>query len=77
MVAMAKRARDLKNIEIEMIPYDGTPNPHNPHDRLTPEARYKKLVTTFAQILLEMRAQENFEKIMAGIIVNKDLTCGN
>jgi hypothetical protein len=46
--------RDLKDIEIEIIPYDGTPNPRNPFDRLTPEERHKKIVEIYAQIYLKM-----------------------
>lgn len=43
-----------KDMEIEIIPYDGTPNPRNPFDRLTPEERHKKIVELYAQIYLKM-----------------------
>ena len=45
---------DIENMEIEIIPYDGTPNPRNPFDRLTPEERRKKIVEIYAQIYLKM-----------------------
>ena len=45
---------DINNIGIEIIPYDGTPNPRNPFDRLTPEERRKKIVEIYAQIYLKM-----------------------
>ena len=55
---------DIKNIDIEIIPYDGTPNPRNPFDRLTPEERHKKIVEIYAQIYLKMvkkNKQNNFD----------------
>ncbi len=45
---------DINNIDIEIIPYDGTPNPRNPFDRLTPEERRKKIVKIYAQIYLKI-----------------------
>jgi hypothetical protein len=45
---------DINNIDIEIIPYDGTPNPRNPFDRLTSEERRKKIVEIYAQIYLKM-----------------------
>jgi hypothetical protein len=45
---------DINNIDIEIIPYDGTPNPRNPFDRLTPEERRKQIVEIYAQIYLKM-----------------------
>ena len=45
---------DINNIDIEITPYDGTPNPRNPFDRLTPEERRKKIVEIYAQIYLKM-----------------------
>ena len=50
---MAKRI-NVKEAEIKMIPYDGTTNPHNPYDRLTPEERQKKIVNLYARIYLRM-----------------------
>ena len=47
-----------KDMEIEIIPYDGTPNPRNPFDRLTPEERHKKIVEIYAQIYLKMAAKD-------------------
>ena len=55
---------DTKNINIEIIPYDGIPNPRNPFDRLTPEERHKKIVEIYAQIYLKMlkkNKQNNFD----------------
>ncbi|MFV1951700.1 MAG: hypothetical protein ACC630_07090 [Nitrospinota bacterium] len=55
--------RDLKDIEIEIIPYDGTPNPRNPYDRLTPEERHRKIVELYGQLylkIMEKRNQNNF-----------------
>jgi hypothetical protein len=49
---------DIENMEIEIIPYDGTPNPRNPFDRLTPEERHKKIVEIYAQIYLKMVRQK-------------------
>jgi len=49
---------DIENIEIEIIPYDGTPNLRNPFDRLTPEERRKKIVEIYAQIYLKMVRQK-------------------
>ncbi len=46
--------RNLKDIEIEIEPYDGTPNPRNPYDRLTPEDRHRKIVEIYARIYLRM-----------------------
>ena len=54
--------RDLKDIEIEIIPYDGTPNPRNPFDRLTPEERHKKIVEIYAQIYLKMANKRKRDK---------------
>lgn len=48
------KRKDIENMEIEIIPYDGTPNPRNPFDRLTPEERRKKIVQIYAQIYLKM-----------------------
>jgi hypothetical protein len=45
---------DIENMEIEIIPYDGTPNLRNPFDRLTPEERRKKIVEIYARIYLKM-----------------------
>jgi len=45
---------NINDIDIEIIPYDGTPNPRNPFDRLTPEERRKKIVQIYAQIYLKM-----------------------
>ena len=45
---------NINNIDIEIIPYDRTPNPRNPFDRLTPEERRKKIVEIYAQIYLKM-----------------------
>jgi len=45
---------DINNINIEIIPYDETPNPRNPLDRLTSEERRKKIVEIYAQIYLKM-----------------------
>ncbi len=55
--------RDLKDIEIEIIPYDGTPNPRNPYDRLTPKERHRKIVELYGQLylkIMEKRNQNNF-----------------
>ena len=49
---------DIENMEIEIIPYDGTPNPRNPFDRLTPEERHKKIVEIYARIYLKMVRQK-------------------
>jgi len=46
--------KNLKDIEIEIVPYDGTPNPRNPYDRLTPEDRHRKIVEIYARIYLRM-----------------------
>lgn len=46
--------KNLKDIEIEIVPYDGTPNPRNPYDRLTPEDRHRKIVELYARIYLRM-----------------------
>ena len=51
--------RDLKEIEIEIIPYDGTPNPRNPYDRLIPEERYKKILELYAQLYLKLLEKRN------------------
>jgi len=48
----------INNIDIEIISYDGTPNPRNPFDRLTPEERRKKIVEIYAQIYLKMVRQK-------------------
>ncbi len=45
---------DINKIDIEIIPYNGTPNPRNPFDRLAPEERHKKIVQIYAQIYLKM-----------------------
>jgi|Deesub1362B_J571_1020462.scaffolds.fasta_scaffold00032_6 hypothetical protein len=55
--------RDLKDIEIEIIPYDGTPNPRNPFDRLTPEERHKKIVEIYAQIYIKMANKRKRDKL--------------
>ena len=44
---------NINDIDIEIIPYDGTPNPRNPLDRLTPEERRKKIVEIYARIYLK------------------------
>lgn len=49
---------NINYIDIEIIPYDGTPNPRNPFDRLTPEERRKKIVEIYAQIYLKMVIQK-------------------
>lgn len=46
--------KNLKDIEIEIVTYDGTPNPRNPYDRLTPEDRHRKIVELYARIYLRM-----------------------
>jgi len=45
---------EIENMEIEIIPYDGTSNPRNPFDRLTPEEIRKKVVKIYAQIYLKI-----------------------
>lgn len=53
---------DPRNVPIEIIPYDGEPNPRNPFDRLTPEERHRKIVEVYAKIylkILEKRNQNN------------------
>jgi len=50
--------KKLKNIEIEIAPYDGTPNPRNPYDRLTAEERHKKIVELYGRIYLRMLGKE-------------------
>jgi len=55
--------RDLKDIEIEIIPYDGTPNPRNPFDRLTPEERHKKIVEIYDQIYIKMANKRKRDKL--------------
>lgn len=45
---------NIKNIEIEIIPYDGSPNPRNPYDWLTPEERHKKIVELYAQLCIKI-----------------------
>ena len=52
------KRKDIENMEIEIIPYDGTPNPRNPFDRPTPEERRKKIVEIYAQIYLKMVRQK-------------------
>lgn len=44
----------LEDIEIEIVPYDGTPNPRNPYDLLIPEERQRKIVELYARIRLRM-----------------------
>lgn len=44
----------LKDVELEIVPYDGTPNPRNPYDRLTHEERQRKIVELYAKICLRM-----------------------
>jgi hypothetical protein len=53
---------DPGNVPIEIIPYDGIPNPRNPFDRLTPEERHKKIVEIYAQIYLKMTAEKGKKK---------------
>jgi hypothetical protein len=53
---------NINNIDIEIIPYDGTPNPRNPFDRLTPEERRKKIVEIYAQIYLKMVREKQQNK---------------
>ncbi len=48
------RRNKLKDVKIEIVPYDGTPNPRNPFDRLTPEDQRKKIVELYARICLRM-----------------------
>lgn len=48
----------LQDIEVEILPYDGTPNPRNPFDRLTPEDRHRKIVELYARIYLRMLEKE-------------------
>lgn len=57
-----RRRIDLRNVPIEIIPYDGTPNPRNPFDRLTPEERHKKIVEIYAQIYLKMTTKKGKKK---------------
>jgi len=52
---------DPRNVPIEIIPYDGTPNPRNPFDCLTPEERHKKIVEIYARIYLKMIAEKGEE----------------
>lgn len=49
---------DPRNVPIEIIPYDGSPNSRNPFDRLAPEERHKKIVETYAQIYLKIIAEK-------------------
>lgn len=53
---------DPRNVPIEIVPYDGTPNPRNPFDRLTPEEKHKKIVEIYAQIYLKMTAEKGRKK---------------
>lgn len=46
--------KKLEDMEVEVVPYDGTRNPRNPYDRLTPEERHKKIVELYARIYLGM-----------------------
>lgn len=50
--------KKLRDIEIEIVPYDGTPNPRNLYDRLTPEERHRKIVELYARIYLRMMGKE-------------------
>lgn len=57
--------KDLKDIEIEIIPYDGTLDHRNPYDRFTPEERHRKIVELYTQLylkLLEKGKQNSFSK---------------
>ena len=52
--AKAKRQTDWKNIRVVRMPYDGTPNPKNPYDKLFPEERKKKIIAICRKIWLRM-----------------------
>ena len=51
---MPKRRQDLSHIPIEIMPYDGSVNPSNPFDRLTPEERYQKIAELWAKLYLRV-----------------------
>ena len=52
--AKVKRQTDWKDIRVVRIPYDGTPNPKNPYDKLLPEEREKKIIAICRKIWLRM-----------------------
>lgn len=52
--AKTKKQIDWKNIRVIRIPYDGTPNPKNPYDKLLPEEREKKIIAVCRKIWLKM-----------------------
>jgi len=58
-----KKWVDWKNIRVIRIPYDGTPNPKNPYDKLLPEEREKKIISICRKIWLriidEDKAKQN------------------
>lgn len=50
----AKRKMAWRNIRIIRMPYDGTPNPKNPYDKLSSEEREKKIIAICRKIWLRM-----------------------
>lgn len=44
------------------IPYNGTPNPKNPYDKLSPEEREKKIITVCRKIWLRILEEERRRK---------------
>ena len=56
--AKARRQTDWKNIRVVRIPYDGTPNPKNPYDKLFPEEREKKIIAICRKIWLRILAED-------------------
>jgi len=56
--AKTKKPIDWKNIRVIRIPYDGTPNPKNPYDKLLPEEREKKIVAVCREIWLRILEED-------------------
>lgn len=53
-----KKRVDWKDMRAIWIPYDGTPNPKNPYDKLLPEEREKKIVAICREIWLRMLEED-------------------